>query len=101
MEQAVGVRAFFAFAQEEEVVSRKLGTVVVLLLGRRPRAQPRTSASALMPASCIDNVSTVAAASRDAVRLALITFASRDLLEPCRAWMRYYTAVEHIRPGDI
>ncbi len=54
-----------------------------------------------MPASCIDNVSTVAAASRDAVRLALITFASRDLLEPCRAWMRYYTAVEHIRPADI
>ncbi len=55
---------------------------------------------ALTPASCIDNAST-AAANRDAVRLGLITFASRDLLEPCLAWMRYYTAVEHIRPGDI
>ena len=40
-------------------------------------------------------------ASRDAVRLAVLTMASRDLLEPCLVFMHYYTQVEHIPPHDI
>ena len=50
--------------------------------------------------SCLAGNSSSVAAS-GAVRLALITFASRDLLEPCLVWMHYYTKVEHIPHRDI
>ena len=35
------------------------------------------------------------------MRLAVITLASRDLLEPCLVWMHYYTKVERIPHHDI
>ena len=51
--------------------------------------------------SCLEGSSSSAAASHDTVRLAVLTMASRDLLEPCLVWMHYYTQVEHIPPRDI
>ena len=51
--------------------------------------------------SCLDGNSSAAAASRDTVRLAVITMASRDLLEPCLVWMHHYTEVERILQRDV
>jgi hypothetical protein len=35
------------------------------------------------------------------VRLAILLFIQRDLLEQCRVWMHYYTRVERMKPHDI
>lgn len=56
---------------------------------------------AMLANSCVDGSSSSAAARRETVRLAVVTMASRDLLEPCLVWMHYYTQVEHIPYDDI
>jgi hypothetical protein len=50
-----------------------------------------------MAASCLDRVAPPMAR----VSLAVLTFASRDLIEQCHAFMRYYTQSERVLAKDI
>lgn len=54
-----------------------------------------------MNLTCLDTNAFTKPVKAHIVRLAIITFAARDLREHCQVFMRYYTNVENISPADI